>query len=198
MNLEAKSEYWSQTFKNLDCSASEFFSKEFEGCSFEKCDFSEATFNRCNFVDCEFISCNLSNVKMEYSKFSDVSFRESKLIGINWTKVAWPRLIFSSPLKFYKSILNDCSFFGLSLHDLVLVECKAHCVDFREGDFSNANFTYSDLSGSLFSSTNLSGADLSEAVSYDIDVYRNTIKGAKFSRFEAIGLLNSLDIELVD
>ena len=137
-------------------------------------------------------------VKNEYSKYSDVCFRDSKLIGIDWTKVAWPKFIFDSPVKFYKSILNDCSFYGLSLQDLVLEECKAHNVDFREGNFSNSNFTYTDLSGSFFGNTNLSGVDFSEATDYDIDIYRNIIEKAKFSRFEAVSLLDSLDIELVD
>lgn len=195
---EEKSEYWSEKFKDLDFSGIEISSKEFDGCTFEKCDFSDATFKRCNFVDCEFTSCNLSNIKLEYSKFSDICFRDSKLIGINWTKVSWPSLMFSSPIKFYKSMLNDSSFFGLSLQDLVLEECKAHNVDFREGDFSNANFTYTDLSGSFFANTNLSAADFSEATDYDIDIYQNTIKKAKFSRFEAVRLLDSLEIELVD
>ncbi|MFC6634361.1 pentapeptide repeat-containing protein [Microbulbifer taiwanensis] len=198
MNLAEKDEYWSDSFEGLDFSCTEIDSKEFDNCTFINCDFSEATFKRCNFSDCEFINCNLSLVKIEYSKFSDVSFRESKLIGINWTKVAWPRLVFSAPIKFYKSIVNDCSFYGLSLPEVVLEECKAHNVDFREGDFSNANFTYTDFTGSFFVKTNLSGADFSEATDYDIDIYQNEIKRAKFSRYEAIRLLDSLDVELVD
>lgn len=76
--------------------------------------------------------------------------------------------------------------------------CKVHNVDFRDGDFSEANFTYSDFTGSLFSNTNLSGADFSEATDYDIDVLHNKIKHAKFSRFEAVRLLEGLEIELVD
>ncbi|WP_221892310.1 pentapeptide repeat-containing protein [Teredinibacter haidensis] len=198
MAFKEKTEYWSESFKSLDFSSSEISSKEFDGCIFEKCNFSEATFNRCNFVDCEFFDCNLSAVKMGHSKFSDVCFRDSKLVGIDWTKVAWPRVMFSSPVKFFKSILNDSSFYGLSLQELVLEECKAHNVDFREGDFSNSNFTYSDLSGCVFANTNLSGADFSEATDYDIDIYRNIIKKAKFSSFEAIRLLFCLEIELVD
>ncbi|NQY26347.1 MAG: pentapeptide repeat-containing protein [Piscirickettsiaceae bacterium] len=198
VDLDEKDEYWSENFKNLDFSGQEISSKEFDGCTFEKCNFSEATFKRCNFVDCEFINCNLSIVKMEYSTFSDVCFKDSKLIGINWTQAAWPGLIFTSPIKFYKSILNESSFYGLSLQDLVLEECKAHNVDFREGDFSNSNFTHTELSGSIFANTNLSGADFSEATDYDIDIYQNILKKAKFSRFEAIRLLDSLEIELVD
>ncbi len=74
----------------------------------------------------------------------------------------------------------------------------AHHVDFREGDFSNANFTYTDFTGCLFGNTNLTGADFSDATGYDIDIYQNVIKRAKFSRFEAVRLLDSLEIELVD
>lgn len=198
MNLDDKNEYLSETFKSLDLSGKTITLKEFEGCSFENCDFSEAILKRCNFIDCEFISCNLSNVKIEYSKFADVCFRDSKLIGINWTKVDFPRMLFSAPFSFYKCILNDSSFQGLTLPDLIMEECRAHNVDFRDGDFASSNFTYTDLTGCLFHKTNLSGADFSEAVNYDIDIYRNTIKKAKFSRFEAIRLLDSSEIELVD
>ena len=80
----------------------------------------------------------------------------------------------------------------------MLEECRARDVDFREGDFSQANFTYSDFSGSFFSKTNLSGADFTEATNYDIDVFQNRIEQARFSRFEAVRLLDSLEIELVD
>jgi uncharacterized protein YjbI with pentapeptide repeats len=133
-----------------------------------------------------------------YSKFTDVSFRESKLIGIDWTKADWPNYLFHSPVFFEQSILNDCSFFGLNLPELVIRDCKAHNTDMREGDFNHADFTYTDLSYSLFGNTNLSEADFSEASHYDIDIHSNTLKGATFSRFEAVRLLESLDIKLLD
>lgn len=196
MNFEEK-EYWSKTFKDQDFSGENIAAKQFEGCTFVGCNFTEASFNRCNFVECVFEKCNLSVVQIEYSKFSDVIFRDSKVIGINWTKVAWPRLIFSSPIKFFNTIINDSSFYGLSLQDLVIEGCVAHNVDFREGDFSNSNFKFTDFSGSIFSETNLSRADFSDATNFDIDVFRNKLKKAKFDRFEAIRLLDFLEIELV-
>jgi fluoroquinolone resistance protein len=198
LNFEQKNEYWSETFDKLDCSETEIVSREFDACTFTNCDFSETTFARCNFVDCEFINCNLTLVKIDYSRFSDVLFTESKLIGVNWTKVSWPSLAMGAAVKFYKCIVNDCSFYGLAMQNLVLEECKAHCVDFREGDFSNANFTYTDFTGSFFASTRLCGADFTEATDYDIDIYQNDIKHAKFSRFEAVRLLDCLEIELLD
>ena len=191
-------EYWSKSFIGLDLSSKEICCREFEACTFKNCDFSEAVFKRCKFIDCEFVACNLSMVDIESSKFSAVLFRDSKLIGINWTRASWPNMAFSSPIKFRKCIVNDSSFFGLQLQEIVLEECKAHHVDFREGDFNSANFTHSDLSGCLFSGTNLTDADFSEATNYDIDIHQNTLKGARFSRFEAVRLLESLDIELID
>jgi fluoroquinolone resistance protein len=197
-SLEENTEFWSETFSGLDYSEQEIEEKEFDGCTFNECDFSETTFKRCNFVDCEFNNCNLSVARVEYSKFSDVVFNESKLVGINWTKMTMPRLALSAPIKFYKCIVNDSAFFGLGLPELVLEDCKAHRVDFREGNFSDSNFTYSDLTDCQFAKTNLSGADFSEATNYDIDVLHNSLKGAKFTRFEAVRLLESLEIELVD
>ena len=54
------------------------------------------------------------------------------------------------------------------------------------------------MSNSQFHHTNLSLANFAEATSYTIDVNANTVKGARFTRLEAVSLLESLGIELVD
>ena len=190
--------HFSEQITGLKAPAKLLSSVEYENCSFSDCDFNEAKFANCRFVDCTFTACNLSVVDVGGSRFRDVVFRECKVIGVNWTKASWPKLMLSSPLKFHKCIINDSSFFGLSLEEIVIEECKAHDVDFREGNFSRANFSFTDFTHSLFGKTNLAGADLSEALNYDIDVHENNIKDARFSRHEAIRLLDSLEIELVD
>ncbi|WP_420812697.1 hypothetical protein [Natronospirillum operosum] len=58
--------------------------------------------------------------------------------------------------------------------------------------------TYSDFSHSSFMRTNLQGVDFSESTAYTIDVLENNVKEARFSRYEALSLLESLGIELVD
>ncbi|WP_101758679.1 pentapeptide repeat-containing protein [Oceanicoccus sp. KOV_DT_Chl] len=198
INPFAEDEYWSKTFTDLDLSGVQLSGKEFDGCTFKGCNFSDATFNKCKFVDCEFSHCNLSVINIAYSKFSDVIFDECKVIGVNWSNAAWSSLSLSAPIKFHQCIINDSSFYGLSLTEIVIEQCRAINVDFREGDFSDANFSYTDFSGSLFHKTNLSRADFSEATDYDIDIYNNIIKGAKFCRLEAVRLLDSLEVELVD
>lgn len=198
MIIENRSEYFSKIFKNIEAAGESFTEVVFENCIFEHCNFSDIRFYKCKFVDCVFAHSNLSNCKVDYSKFFDTSFDESKLVGLDWTKADWPRFNFTSPLKFTRCIINDSSFFGLALSELVLEHCKAHDVDLRNGNFSKSNFTYTDFTNSLFMKTNLQETDFSEAENYDIDIFNNDIKSARFSRLEAVRLLNCLDIELVD
>lgn len=198
-NIEDKvDEYNSQIFNKLNLSAKDLTSKEFDDCVFKECDLGEVALNKSKFVDCHFIGCNLSLVKVQQSQFFDVIFDECKLVGVDWTVASWSQYVFSSPVKFYKSILNDSSFFGLSLEELEIEECKAHDVDFREGDFSSSNFYNTDFTNSSFNRTNLTGANFIEATNYNIDILFNEVTKAKFSRHEAVRLLDGLDIELVD
>ncbi len=196
--LSKQNEYFSQNFTDLNLSSNEISYKEFDSCTFKACDFSEVVFKKCKFIDCSFINCNLSIMKIEYSKFLDVVFDGCKMIGIDWTRASWPSFDLYSPIKFYNCIINDSYFFGLSLNEIVIEACKAHCVDFRGGNFSDANFSYSDFTNSLFNETDLSGANFSEATNYNINIFNNKIKRAKFCRYQAVSLLDSLDIELLD
>lgn len=197
MTITEENQYWSKTFAGEDYSGLELKDKEFDGCNFNSCSFSEAIFQSCNFVDCEFTNCNLSLVKFNYSRLSDVAFTDCKLLGVDWTKVAWPNFLFESPVKFKNSIITDGCFYGLTLKELALVNCIANNVDFRSGSFSEANFKFTDFCGSTFLDTDLSNADFSDATNFDINFFNNNIKGARFDRFEAVRLLDCLEIELV-
>jgi uncharacterized protein YjbI with pentapeptide repeats len=196
--FEQDNEFVEQVFTGLACTGMEFTAKQFDGCTFRDCDFSEAVFRKCRFIDCQFIQCNLSVAKVPQSRFSDVGFEACKLVGIDWTKAAWSSLSLASPIAFRQCILNDSSFFGLELKELVMADCKAHDTDFRECMLSEADFGYTDLAHSLFNRTNLTRANFAEARNYDIDILVNEIKGAKFCRHEAVRLLDGLGIELVD
>ena len=189
---------FAEEFRDLDLSAAEIFSKEFEECTFINCDFSDARLRRCIFDRCRFIKCSMGVMKVDGSRFSDVLFEECKLTGIDWTKAAYSDIMLGSPFTFLNSVLDYSSFYGLTLQELVMRECRVKDADFRESDLSRADLRESDFSDSLFRNTNLSGADLTLAENYRIDIYVNTIKGAKFSRYEALCLLESLDITLVD
>jgi len=190
--------YSGKIFTGLELGSETIVAKHFEDCLFEDCNFHEATLEKCKFTESRFLKCNFSNLNLNQSKFSDVVFEECKVIGIDWTNVAYPSVPLCSPFKFYKCIINDSIFFGLELDEIIIEDCKAHDVDFREGSFKHANFKYSDLENSLFHTTNLTGANFTEAINYNIDIYLNEIKWAIFSTTEAVNLLRNLDIELVE
>ncbi len=190
--------YYGEHFKQLTQTEKEFSDISFEDCSFESCDFSESYFSNCHFLECDFSNCNLSLVSLQDCRLNEVVFKQCKLLGIDWTRVRWPSIALDSQVVFEQSVLNDSSFFALQLQGLKIIECRCKDVDFTQGDFNAGSFSHSDLSGSLFSRTNLSGVDFSEASNYRIDIENNNIKGAKFSRFEAVRLLEGFDIELVD
>lgn len=188
--------YIGLAFKNTELRAAEIKSKEFDNCTFTGCNFSDSAFINCKFYECKFVNCNLSMVSVVGCSFFDVAFEDSKLIGINWTKASWPRIKLSSPFRFDKCILNNSSFYGLGLKEIAMIECRAKEIDLRECDCTEANFTHTDFEGSLFGKTNLTRADFSEATNYNIDLFNNAVKNAKFSLPEAISLLSCLEIEI--
>ena len=196
--LQDNQQYYDQLFTELSLSDTTLVSIEFEQCDFSGCDFSATTFSHCKFINCAFNQCNLSLLKINYSQFLEIRFIDCKMIGIDWTQANWPKFTVNPELSFTRCILNDSSFFGLTIHELVLEECKVQEVDFRSGDFFNASMTYSDFHNSLFMRTNLQKVDFTESTNFSINVNENNLTKAKFSRFEALSLLESLGIELVD
>jgi fluoroquinolone resistance protein len=151
--------------------------------------------HRLSLLDASFliVRCNLSLIKIPQSHFM-----ESKLLGVDWTVAYWPSSHLDSELKFSRCILNDSSFFGLTLNELKLNQCKLHEVNLRGGYFSNSSMTYYDFTNSLFMHTNLQNVDFSQSSNFNINVLENKISKAKFPQYEALSLLSSLDTELVD
>lgn len=118
------------------------------------------------------------------------------MLGLNWSTIKWPQIKLTSPINFYQCDISDSSFYGINLVGMTLDSCKAHQVDFREVDLSNASLTNTDLYKSLFVHTNLRHADLTDSINYNIDINLNNIQGARFAFPEVIGLLTGLDIKI--
>jgi fluoroquinolone resistance protein len=174
------------------------FHKEFENCTFEPCDFIDAAFEQCEFHDCVFKSYNSSLTKLNGSKFQNFRFAECKLIAGDFTKAHWRGVNLGSPFKFEECLLNSASFFGLKQGKLILKNCRVHYVDFRDCNLEEGSFEGTYFSASLFHHTLLKKANFRGAVNFDINVKTNTLTGAIFSKFEALQLLESLEINLID
>jgi len=196
--IESHAHYADELFRGLQTARTELVSTEFYDCVFSQTTFAESVFRRCRFVNCVFRDCDLSLVKVPESSFASTCFEDSKVMGVNWTEAHWPKAGLANPLSFSKCSVSHSTFMGLSLQSLQMTDCVARDVDFREADLSRSDFGATDLSGSLFGKTNLSEADLSRACNYRIDPGHNTLKRAKFSLPEAMSLLHSMGIVLVD
>ncbi|HEV2681921.1 MAG TPA: pentapeptide repeat-containing protein [Rhodanobacter sp.] len=197
LTLESK-EYDDETFKNIELAGALIEDRRFRDCSFVRCNLSDALLARCRFSDCEFIDCNLSLTKVTSSGFSAVTFTDCKMVGINWTDAYWSSIHMVGALSFIRCVLNDSTFFGLHLRELKLIDCRAVDVDFTGANCEDADFSHSDLRDSVFRQTRLARANFSEAKNYSINVFNNDIKRAKFTLPDAMSLLYSLDIELVE
>src|ERR1700752_3574009 len=79
-----ETDHENKVFEKVAFSGKEISERNFENCTFSHCDFSGSSLNNNHFSDCRFISCNMSNTKLRGTHLKNVSFRDSKLIGINF------------------------------------------------------------------------------------------------------------------
>lgn len=189
--LKNKKSYYKEKFVGLTYTKEKIENIEFENCSFEKCFFIECVFENCRFIDCSFSECSISANKPYNSQFSNVTFKDSKIMGFDWTKARSVHL-----LTFERCNINYSNFSFLKLPNLKLLECIANEVNFNEADLTSGIFTKTDFSKSVFSNTNLTKVDFRKAINYGIDINFNILKKARFSLPEAVSLLKSLDIIL--
>lgn len=146
-----------------------------------------------------FRDSNLSLLRVSETRFVDIEFDACKMVGVDWGKARWPTYQTNSPFKFYNGCnLSDSSFFGLNLGEIEIINCKLHAVDFRECSTQNAVLTGNDFLSALFDKTDLKGTDFTDSFNYNINIFENEVQGARFSRIDALGLLTSLDISLID
>lgn len=165
----------------------------FTNCLFKACNFSETQFQRCRFRDCQFFDCDLSLISVDGCTFQHTKFRDSKLIGVNWSKAARLQLI-----EFHDCQISYSTFMGLDLERAAITGCLAKEVHFSETNLTLANCTHTDFSDSRFFHTDLTQADFTGASNYFIASDLNTLKKTKFSMPEALSLLYGLDIILDD
>ncbi len=202
MDLESmtQSDYEDQQFKGAKHKKTHIQSKNFHECTFKNCQFNETVFQDCVFIACVFEGCDLSLVRLPGTTFSETIFHNSKLVGVNWAEANWDHhgLLKRRFVDFHACTLDYSTFIGLKLEKLTLHECSAKQVIFEDADLTGADCTGTDFAASRFVRTNLTEADFVDAVNYAISAGLNTLHKTKFTLPEAISLLHSLDIILVE
>ncbi len=162
----------------------------FVDCVFEGCDLSAKDLSKIQFQSCQFIFCNLVTTKMTNTRLQGVSFIESKLMGVDFTRCD-PTFF---DVSFNKCLLRGCNFTEMRLKGLKILESTVKDCHFVQCILERSDFRKCDLEGTVFHHTKLCYANFLEAFHFEIDPLNNDLKGAKFSKVEALSLLNGLGI----
>ncbi len=197
--LESRQNYAEATFRKLEHRERVIDETKFAECQFIGCDFSESRFQRCRFIDCKFTDCTLRLAAFDDSALINATFSRCGLMGINWSAADWSDWSAKlSTLTFDECDLKYAVFLSVDLKRVVLRDCIAHEANFADANLSNATLTGTDLACAVFVRTDLTDADFTGAKNYTLNLADNQTKGAKFDLPEAVRLLYSLDIEIVD
>jgi uncharacterized protein YjbI with pentapeptide repeats len=181
-----------KTFDKVNFSQNELKNRSFEKCIFTNCDFSNSSLAHNIFIDCKFIGCNMAMTKLHRAQVKDVSFKDCKLIGVNFNESN----DFLFCVSFENCIMDYVSFFGKKI-----IKTLFSCCSLKESNFSNADLTSSifkecNLERAIFNDTQLKNTDFTTAYNFSIDPEVNFIKKAKFSKNSLEGLLTKYDITI--
>lgn len=162
----------------------------YENCTFTNCSFVEADLSQTVFDTCRFIACDMSMAKVSQTAFRNVVFKDTKMLGIDFSICHKIGLSFS----FENCMLNLASFYQTKIKKSHFENCQLHEVDFVEADLSEVVFNHCDLLGAKFEQSILEKTDFRTAYNYTIDPNNNRLKKTKFSTNGILGLLDSFDI----
>lgn len=190
MDLLDKREFEQQRFRNLKTSDWILKTKIFNQCSFESCNFIENDLTDTYFMDCKFMRCQFSLVRLDGCKLQDVVFRDSKIVGLDFSNCN----TFLLRMNFHSCKIDTCNFSGLKLQNSSFESCMIINSDFFDADLTGSNFRKAQFTKTIFQNTNLSKTIFLESRGYVINPLENKIKGAYFSLPEATTLLNHLGI----
>ncbi|MFO0557562.1 MAG: pentapeptide repeat-containing protein [Polyangiales bacterium] len=187
--IERSTELDELRFEQLDLRKLSLAAKTFSRCTWTKVSLQESDWRGALLEECVFIDCDLSRARLDGVRLRDVSFRRTRLMGVDWSGVGE-----FSEFDFDECDLQFATFVGVSLRKL---QCKASRVTeatFERCDLTQANFTGSDLRASRFERCELGRADFSTASGALIDPTKNKAKGTKISAESAALLATSMGL----
>ncbi len=187
-----ESTHENKTFEKVIYTGKEVRNKEFEQCTFKDCDLSDSLFLNNRFTECVFTGCNLSMTKLAGSSLRDVTFKQCKLLGVNFSECE--DFLFS--VHFENCILDYASFMKKKMTKTKFIHTSLKQVAFTGANLSGSLFDHTDLADSIFNGTDLKEADFRTAYNYAIDPELNSIKKAKFSLHGVVGLLTKYGIRI--
>jgi fluoroquinolone resistance protein len=191
--IQQSDELDEQRFEQLDLRKHSLAGKTFSRCTFAKVSLQESLWAGAVLEDCTFVDCDLARARFDAARLRDVSFRKTRLMGVDWSNVG----------EFPAFSFEDCDlqfaiFVGLSLRKLRCRSSRVTEATFERCDLTQADFAASDLRATRFERCELSRADFSTASGALIDPTQNKAKGAKISAESAALLATHLGLSVVN
>lgn len=182
-------------FTDISKDHAEIVGCEFLDCTFEKCKFTDCTFIDCIFSECCFNDCTITNMQPKDTNMVFATFIGCAVVGVNWTALQSGSIV--SPIqKFDKCYLKYNNFEDISFKKFDFLQSSLIDCVFMKCDLSESNLKNCNLQNTEFSDCDLRKSDFRKASGFNINLFNNRIKGAKFSYPEVINLLNPFDIKI--
>ncbi|MCU0513781.1 MAG: pentapeptide repeat-containing protein [Anaerolineae bacterium] len=197
--LASYTTFTGKSFKKTQAGKEIIRESTFQECTFSHCNFSEAQFYACRFLKCRFEECNMKLAKVADTTLAGVTFLHCNLMGIHWSEANWDEWATKlSAIVFDHCVLEYSVFLGLELRQLRMTNCNAREINLAETDLTEADLSGTDFAGAIFLKTNITRANFVGARNYTLNVMDNKCKGARFSLPEAMRLLYTLPVVIVD
>jgi len=182
-----------ETFKSLELPSPEAFrGSTFCDCTFVQCRFHGFDFSGVDITDCIFDHCEFSLPKMTNCGLHGVTFKDSKLVGVDFSRCSSHFFTVS----FRNCLIETCNFSSLKLNRTPFIASTIRECRFTGSNLMEADFENSSLEKTLFHDCDLREARFHAAKHYAIDPTANKVKDATFSLPEAVSLLTGLGIHL--
>lgn len=186
--------FGSEAFDDADWSEALIEHADFEACVFTNVVFRGAKVKVGRFADCTFVNCDLSLVEPVDTVFTGCTFRDSRMVGIDWTLTREETYLLHGAHVYRGCDISLSDFTGLDLRDVEFTECRARDVMFREAKLVNSSFNQTDLAGADFAHADLSGARLVGAIRVSLDPLITTLDGATLNPITAMRVVEALGI----
>lgn len=181
-----------KTFENISYVGKSIKNREFENCTFNTCDFTKNDFSGNKFSDCKFIGCNLSMITLHGTSLKNVSFVDSKILGVIFSYCE----NFLFDVNFKGCILDYSSFEKKKMLKTSFINCSLKNAVFTETKLQGSKLDNCDLSGAIFERSDLRDCDFSTSFNFSIDPESNMMKNARFSSYGLAGLLEKYKIRV--
>ena len=188
--LVAEDVFQGVTFGELELDDADLSGKDFSRCAFRGVKLRRSRWDGARLEECVFEDCDLSRLGPGPRTAAGVTFRRTKLMGVELAKLGNPVLAFE------ECDLRYAAFLDLHLWGAVFRGCKLGEATFSGCDLSQASFAGADLTGAIFEACQLAGTDLRTARGAFLDPARNKVRGARVSLETAARLAAALGMQV--